>query len=107
MKANIVAGLFALCVVSLPIWADKPASAPKTAVPDAAALKNAQELVSELYARDIAKANKPDEKLALSKKILQVAIETKNDAAGRYALLSMARDLAASAGDADTGFCRH
>ena len=35
---------------------------------------------------------------------MQAAIDTKNDAAGKYILLGMAKDLAAGAGDAETAF---
>ena len=93
-----------------PTWADEPATAPatapaaKVAVPDAASLKEAQKVVNGIYAEDIAKAKKPQEKAELAKKILQAATETKNDAAGKYVLLVMAKDIGTQAGDVETTF---
>jgi formylglycine-generating enzyme required for sulfatase activity len=91
-------------------WADEPATAPasaaasKAAVPDAPALKEAQKLVHDVYAADIAKAKKSKEKAELAKKPLQAGIDAKNDPNGRYLLLGMARDMAIAAGDVDTTF---
>lgn len=87
-------------------WADEPvaASAAKAAVPDAQALKEPQKLVRGLYAGDIAKAKKAEEKAELAKKLLQAGIDTKNDANSKYLLLGMARDTAVAAGDVDTAF---
>ncbi len=73
-------------------------------VPDPATLKNAQKLVNELYDQDIAQAKTTDDKVLLARKLVQTAVETKNDPAGRYALLCRARDLAASVGDDETAF---
>ena len=93
-----------------PTWADEPTTAPataptvKAAVPEAAALKEAQKVVNGIYAEDIAKAKKPQEKADLAKKLLQAATETKNDAAGKYVLLGMAKDIGVQAGDVETTF---
>lgn len=81
---------------------DKPAA--QMPVPADAALREAQSLVNEVYADDIAKAKRPEEKVALAKKMLKAAIDTKGDLAGRYVLLCVAKDLAAGAGNIETAF---
>ena len=102
---RVVVILLALGVVSLTALAEEPTTAPAQApIPNDASIKDAQKLVNEVYADDMAKAKKPDEKLALAKKLLQSAIETKDDIAGKYVLLNMAKDLAAGAGNAETAF---
>ncbi len=80
------------------------AEAKKMPIPDAPALKNAQKLINDVYGADIAKAKTPEEKIALAKKLLQTATQTKNDPAGQYALLCNSRDLASGACDIDGAF---
>jgi formylglycine-generating enzyme required for sulfatase activity len=64
----------------------------------------AQRVVAEFYRDDYANAKTAADKSALAKRILQTGRETKDDPAVRSALLSVARDTAALAGDAATGF---
>lgn len=95
-----------MAVMNLRLLAEDavPQQSSKSPVPDAAALKDATQQVNDVYKDDVTKARKPEDKIAVAKKMLVAASETKNDTAGRYALLTMARDLAASAGDADAAF---
>lgn len=95
-------GFINLCSTSLP--AEEEPAAARVPVPNDAALKEAQELVAEVYADDITQAKTPQAKVGLAKKLLKAAIDTKNDAAGRYVLLGMARDIATRVGDAETAF---
>ncbi|HZK81996.1 MAG TPA: hypothetical protein VFC46_13035 [Humisphaera sp.] len=76
----------------------------KVAVPDAAAARSARSRVNEIFGGEIAKAKKPGEKTAVAKKLLQLAETTANDAAAKYVALTMARELAAADGDAQTAF---
>ena len=79
-----------------------PAPSDKITVPDAAAQRNSRKQINEAFGNDIAKAKKPLEKAAIAKRLLEAGMEVKNDLAGKYLMLSMARDLAVAGGDADT-----
>lgn len=70
--------------------ADEPAK------PDAKSLDKAKKEIQDIYATDIKKAKKPNEKIALAKEFIKVASETKEneDSTSRFALLAMATDLA-------------
>ena len=86
--------------------ASRPAVGPTSlpAIPDATVLKEAQGLINEVYKDDIAKAKKPEEKVALARKLLQAASEAKMDLNGKYVLLVAAKDMAVRAGDVDTAW---
>jgi hypothetical protein len=71
---------------------------PRTAVPDAAAQAKAESLIKELYKDSFAQRDTANQ-LALARKLLEQAQQTKDDAAARYVLLREARDLAAQNGD--------
>jgi hypothetical protein len=73
-------------------------------IPDEAAQKASLELITEGYKSDYDQAKTPQQKITLAKKLLQDGIATKNDPAGRYVLLRVARDIAAQGGDVDTAF---
>lgn len=74
----------------------------KKPVPDAAAQAQATKLVKEVYGDDYAKAKTADQKVALAKKLLHKAGETRNDPNALYALLNVAKDMAILAANADT-----
>src|SRR5687767_2696288 len=78
--------------------ADHP---PKPA-PEAKELESALARVKEAYQADLAAVKTPEQAVALAKKMLQDAMATKDDPAGRYALLGLGAECAARAGDKDT-----
>jgi hypothetical protein len=81
-----------------------PATAPALLpVPDALAQDKARLLIYDLFKSEFAKTAVADRQ-ALGKRLLMEAAATKDDSAGRYALLMEATDLAALAGDADTAY---
>ncbi len=94
----LTVSIFLAGIVRLP--AQQPTS--RLPVPDAAAQQKAVELVGEVYKEDYDKARAPAERVALAEKMLRQASEPNTDAAGRYVLLRIARDVAAGAGDAQT-----
>ena len=72
---------------------------PKLPVPDMAAQGNAERLVRELYADDYAKPS-PTDRQSLAEKLIQAALQTNDDPAGRFVLLRDACDLATQASTA-------
>src|SRR5437764_1396593 len=81
-----------------------PGRAPTIAIPDAGAQRKALQTVNAVYENDIANAKQPETKGAIAKKLLQAATETKDDAAVKYVILGMARDLAVGGDDIETVF---
>lgn len=77
------------------------AAAPATrpSIPNASALQTANSQVQEVFGKDLASARLPQEREALSQKLLGAAEQTVDDPAGRYVLLSKAAELATSIGD--------
>jgi len=71
-------------------------------VPEGAKVKEALGLVREVFAEEYAAAKTSEQKAALAKKILQEGATGQHDPTSRYALLRVARDLAAIAGDCET-----
>src|SRR3989442_1034688 len=69
----------------------------REAVPSADAQAKAEKLIKDLFKADYARF-RPADRLALSTKLLQQAVETKDDPAARYVLLQEASRLAARAG---------
>lgn len=92
---------FAVSLFATAARADPPATAPsaKSPVPDAAALRDAGKVVDDVYKQEIAAVRTGDDRKALAVKLLQAGIATRDDLAGRYTLLSRARDMAADLGD--------
>ncbi|MCY2990540.1 MAG: hypothetical protein NTY19_22080 [Planctomycetota bacterium] len=76
----------------------------KKPVPDSTALAQATKLIKEVYGDDFSKAKSADQKVALAKKMLQKAGETRNDPNAMYALLNVSKDIAVLAGNTDTAF---
>jgi len=83
----------------------KPAPPPeaprKQPVPDAAAQKEAEKSIREIYKAEFAK-KAPADVAILAQKLYQQGRQEQNDAKARFVLLSEARDLAAQAGDLET-----
>jgi hypothetical protein len=84
--------------------ADSTLPTPKTHVPDAAALKASAKLLNELYGRKISAARTPQDKTALAKEILKTGREEQKDPVARFAIFTLARDMAAEAGDVEMSF---
>jgi hypothetical protein len=76
----------------------------KLPVPDEAAVAQARTAVEALFNTEIDNAKTSADKLALAKRLLDQALNPTSDTTGKYALMLMAEDLAASARDADTAF---
>ncbi len=78
-----------------------PASSGETPIPSDADQVHAQSLVRDIYKEEYSQAKTAEQKLALAKKLLDKANQTKDDPAAHYVLLRVARDLAVQAGYAD------
>jgi hypothetical protein len=59
-------------------------------------------LVTEIYEKPWKEARTSAQKTALAEKMIAAAARTEGDAAGRFVLLRVARDIAVEAGDAAT-----
>ena len=70
-------------------------------LPTAEQIEAARAKVIEIYGEEGRQAVRPEQKLALARRISEVAGETNNDLAVRYALLDAARKLYAAAGEAE------
>lgn len=71
-------------------------------VPDKATITESLTLVRDLFQEEFKAAKTNAKKIELAKKILQSGIETEDDAAGRFVLLQVARDMATDVGDLET-----
>ncbi|MFA6046997.1 MAG: hypothetical protein WC718_18590, partial [Phycisphaerales bacterium] len=79
--------------------APNPQSPSKLPVPDAKALEEGVKIAREAYQADYARAETPLARRELAKKILQQALENKEDPVARFVLLRLARDIAVHAED--------
>lgn len=70
----------------------------KRPIPDAAAQKDAEKLVREVFAADFAK-KAPADQLSLARKLLDQGLQVKDEAAPRYVLLREAKTAASLGGD--------
>jgi len=101
---------FATAVVLLNAVPPSRAAAPPAAadarlpVPPAAAVERAGSRVAERYRAELSAATAPEQKAALVRRMLETAGDTKDDAASRFALATVARDYAADARDVDAAF---
>jgi hypothetical protein len=83
------------------------ATTPQESPPQAAAQPSPEEIeaargrIGEVFGSEAGQATRPDDKLALAQKMVQVARETSSDRAARFVLLDEARKLQAAAGDAE------
>jgi len=73
----------------------------KKPIPDPSSLQQALALVEEVYGDEFKRAKDVAQRTALAEKLLQKAKESAADPTGQFALLRVARDIAALAGDAD------
>jgi len=80
-----------------------PPAPKKSAPPEAAALKEADKLVREIYKAEYARTSPADVK-ALAQKLLDKEPESRSDLPASFVLLRDARDLAASVGDVEIAF---
>lgn len=94
MRIVVAGALLAFSAISL---ADEPSS--RLPIPSDSALKESQEILRDIFKDDIQAATTPTKRSGLAKKFLEQAVETKDDPAGRYALLQAAKNLAVRAGD--------
>lgn len=76
----------------------------KQPAPSAAAIAKAQDLVQELFKKDLDGSKTPAKKLDLARTMLNQAREEKSDMTARYALMDKARQLAADAGALDVAY---
>lgn len=72
----------------------------RTAVPGEPARARAEKLIREIFQEDIEAARSPEAAAKLASTLLQQGKDRANDAAHRFELLRLARDLAARAGNA-------
>ncbi len=74
----------------------------KKPVPDAAAQAKAQELIRDVYGKQLEVSKTSAEKTGLAKKLLDQAAKSKGDPASHFVLLRIAKEVAVLAGDAET-----
>ena len=72
----------------------------KLAVPEAAALDKARKELVDVFGTEAKAATTPEKKSELAKRMMQVAVDSKEDPAVQYALLDNARKLLMTAGEA-------
>ena len=80
------------------------AAKPKLPVPDDAAQTQARKAADALFKTEIQQAKTAADKVALAKRLLAQALDQTGDTAGQYVLMLGAKDLAATARDAETAF---
>ncbi|MBL8828719.1 MAG: protein kinase [Planctomycetaceae bacterium] len=88
--------------VSAPVEAMIPTEVVDTrvAMPDQIAVDAALKLIrNDIFKDDYTKAKKPDERVALARKLYEQATKTKSADAEQFAMLCEARDLASDGGD--------
>jgi len=71
-------------------------------MPDAASVETAEKLVRDVFGDEHSQARSISDKMALAKKMLTAAMESTNAPAEQFVLFRVARDIAASAADAET-----
>ena len=88
--------------VAVPVMpAARPVPARKEPLPEAAALKESEKTIREVYKADYAKKSASDQQ-ALAAKLLSQGRTTTDDPRAQFVLFREARDLALQAGDLDT-----
>ncbi len=78
--------------------ADEIAPDRKSPIPEADAIKEAEQIFREVYGDDLAKAKKPADKGVLAKRFFEQTDSADDDPVGQFVLLSQAAQLAAEAG---------
>ncbi len=77
----------------------EPAGPERLSIPDADTLSKADALLKEIFKDDLAEAKTDEARSSLAQRFIEQASGENDDAAGNYALLQRARDLAIDAGD--------
>lgn len=70
-------------------------------VPEQAKVTEATQLIADLYKSDYEKAKTPFAQATLAKKLVDDAIQSKNDPSGQFALFEIGRKMAIKSGDLD------
>jgi hypothetical protein len=91
--AGLVLALLALGFTRGPETQDQ-----KRPIPDAAAQKEAEKLIREIFKEDFARKT-PADRLTLARKLIEQSSQSKDDPATRFVLLREARDLAVQSGE--------
>lgn len=90
-------------VIALLLFLSLAAQDARQPAPPPAEQKRAEKELRDLLKKDFAKTDRAS-KRALGRKLLGEAVETKGDPVTRYAMLALARDLAADTADVRTSF---
>lgn len=102
MQINRIIGIITISVLASAPFATAQSSQDKLPVPEDAVQKQAASLISNLFKNDFDAAKTAEKRSQLAKKMLQVGMDSKDDATGRYVLLRNARDVAADVGNIET-----
>jgi TPR repeat protein len=86
-------------ILALPCVVFGQARSEKPSVPSEAAQAEAMKIAKEIYGKQYAEAKTIEQKKSLSEQFLKLAAESKDDPASHFALLRLARDVAALAGE--------
>ncbi len=86
------------CVATSGGWA----AAEKSPVPDEAAQQAARKMAGEIYGGRFALAKTAADKTALAAEMIEAALKVRDGSPGQFVLLSIARDIASGAGEAQT-----
>jgi hypothetical protein len=97
-KRNGLASLV-LTLLIVPLAAQEVST--RAQVPDPSDLQKASRLVREIYANEITTSRTPAQKQVFARRLITSAQATNDDPAGRYALLSLSREISTALGDAD------
>ncbi|MCY2992247.1 MAG: formylglycine-generating enzyme family protein [Planctomycetota bacterium] len=91
-----------LLVLGFVITATELLAQQKSPIPDVKALEQGQKAAREIYGTRFGQAKTAADKLALAKEMLDTASKVPDGSADQYALLKIAKDVAAGAGDVPT-----
>lgn len=99
MSRNFSLGIFAIVVfvASILCNASRLHADDRQPIPDETAQKEATALVQEVFGKEFEEATSPDQKLTLTKKLLEEASAPDTTSSGRYSLLQAALDNAPAA----------
>jgi hypothetical protein len=98
-KRNGLAALVLTLLLIVPSAAQEVST--RAQVPDPSNLQKSTRLVREIYANEITTSRTPAQKQVLARRLITSAQATNDDPAGRYALLSLSREISTAQGDAD------
>lgn len=76
----------------------------RQAVPTEETLEAARKVIGEVYRDLYANAKSDEQRIALANRLIEDALVTEDDEAGRFMMLRIARDIAVGAGDPETAF---